>query len=64
MQPAAPTGVVVSIVAFAIGIILLIIAAKTASPFAAIPGFVGVATPLLYWNTLFWSWAWRNKNSW
>ncbi len=61
LQASKPNGVVVSIVAFAVGICLLVVSAKTASPFAAIPGFVGVAAPLLYWNTLFWAWAWKDR---
>lgn len=61
LQATAPGSMVVSSVAFVVGLVLLVVAARTGSPFAAIPGFVGVAAPILYWNTMFWAWVWKDK---
>lgn len=46
---------VASIVAFVAGIVFAVVAAKTNISWFAIPGFVGIAGSILYWNTMFWA---------
>ncbi len=50
-----PAPAAMSVIAFVLGAIVMAIAVKQASPVLAIPGFVGLAGSLAYWNTAFWN---------